>query len=344
MPGEERIIKNAEMLNDAYLIGNPLARDFQLKELTSCLRPALEGKKPAHAWLYGRPGTGKTLVAKFVLRELSREGLLGGIYVNCWENNSYYAVLDKLVRELRILGAEKLNTAFKLERFRNFVGSRPFVIVLDEVDQARRLERDALVYNLCGIGKVGLVLISNSADAFLALDDRIKSRLNAMTLEFECYSPGRLMGILRQRVELALAAGTADEAVLSKVTALSEGDARMAFKILKQAAQNAEADGSAAIGMDHVISAHTSAREIRKDALLARLSSHHRLLYDLVRQKGEVNSGELWEAYLAESSRLGRPAIALRTFSEYMNRLIELELVQWDRALVRGKVRVFKLS
>ncbi len=86
-----------------------------------------------------------------------------------------------------------------------------------------------------------------------------------------------------------------------------------------------------------------SAREIRKGALLARLSSHHRLLYDLVRQRGEVNPGELWEAYLAESSRLARPAIALRTFSEYMNRLIELELVQWDRALVRGKVRVFTM-
>jgi Cdc6-like AAA superfamily ATPase len=187
-------------------------------------------------------------------------------------------------------------------------------------------------------------MISNSADAFLTLDDRIKSRLNAMTLEFECYTPGRLMGILRQRVELALTPGATYEAVLSKVTALSEGDARMAFKILKRAAQNAEADGSAAIGMDHVISAHTSAREIRKDALLARLSSHHRLLYDLVRQRGEVNSGDLWEAYLAESSRLARPAIALRTFSEYMNRLIELELVQWDRALVRGKVRVFKVG
>jgi Cdc6-like AAA superfamily ATPase len=218
------------------------------------------------------------------------------------------------------VGAEKLNTAFKLERFRNFVGSRPFVIVLDEVDQARRLERDALVYNLCGVGKVGLVMISNSADAFLTLDDRIKSRLNAMTLEFECYSPGRLMGILRQRVELALAAGTADAAVLTKVTALSEGDARMAFKILKQAAQNAEADGSAAIGMDHVISAHTSAREIRKDALLARLSSHHKLLYDLVRQEGRSQFrrpvGGLFGRIIAPWPAGHRPAHVLRVHEQ----------------------------
>jgi cell division control protein 6 len=112
MPGDQKIIKNAEMLDDAYVVGNVCARDFQIQELISCLHPALKGEKPVHAWLYARPGTGKTLVAKFVLRDLSREGRLGGIYVNCWENNSYYAVLDKLVRELRILGAEKLNTAF----------------------------------------------------------------------------------------------------------------------------------------------------------------------------------------------------------------------------------------
>jgi hypothetical protein len=37
-----------------------------------------------------------------------------------------------------------------------------------------------------------------------------------------------------------------------------------------------------------------------------------------------------------------RPAIDLRTFSEYMNKLIELDLVRWDRTLVRGKVRVFR--
>lgn len=40
----------------------------------------------------------------------------------------------------------------------------------------------------------------------------------------------------------------------------------------------------------------------------------------------------------------GEQPIALRTFSEYMNKLIELDLVEWDRALVRGKVRVFKVS
>lgn len=331
------------MLDDAYVVNSVSSRDLQIQELISCLRPALEGKKPDHAWLHGRPGTGKTLVARFVLRQLSRQGNLAGIYINCWENNSYYSVLDKIVRELRILGAEKLNTSFKLERFRLFVGTRPFVVILDEIDQAKRMERDSIIYNLCGLGNVGLLCISNSADAFLALDDRIKSRLNARHIEFGCYSPGRLTSILRQRAEFALAPGSWDDAVIGKIVEFAEGDARIAIRTLRNAALNAEADGSPSIGMKHVLAGHTSARDFRKEAFLARLSSHHRLLYDLVKQRGEINSGDLWKEYLAESARLGRPAIALRTFSEYMNRLIELELVLWDRALVRGKVRVFTI-
>jgi Cdc6-like AAA superfamily ATPase len=66
------------------------------------------------------------------------------------------------------------------------------------------------------------------------------------------------------------------------------------------------------------------------------------VLYELVKKKKEVNSGELWKLYLSECKRLKKQPIAVRTFSEYMNRLIEIGLVQWDRALVRGKVRVFK--
>jgi len=344
MPGDRKIIRNADILDDSYVVDNVHARDFQIEELTSCLRPSLNGKKPIHAWLFGRPGTGKTLVARLVLRRLSKEGTLGGIYVNCWEQNSYYSVLDKLVRELRILGAEKLNTSFKLERFRLFVGSRPFVIILDEIDQARRMERDSILYNLCGIGNIGLICISNSAETFLSLDERIKSRLSARHIEFVCYSPGRLTDILRQRAEFGLAPGSWDDAVIGKIVQFAAGDARIAIRALRNAALNAEADGSSSIGMEHVLAGQTSASDFRKETLLAKLSSHHRLLYELVRQRSEINSGELWEAYLERCRAENKPAIALRTFSEYMNRLIELELVRWDRALVRGKVRVFKVE
>jgi Cdc6-like AAA superfamily ATPase len=132
-----KIVKAPELFEEAYV---PLIVPYweqHISELENCVRPALFQEKPMHAWLFGQPGSGKTPAAKFVLRKLSRDGRVASIYINCLEHNSYHAVLDKLVRELRILGAEKLNTPFKLERFRHFVGTRPFIIILAEIDQPK---------------------------------------------------------------------------------------------------------------------------------------------------------------------------------------------------------------
>jgi Cdc6-like AAA superfamily ATPase len=294
-----------------------------------------------NAWLIGKPGTGKTLVAKFVLRKLSKDGKISGAYVNCWEHNSFYAVLDKLISDLRIFGAEKLSTPYKLERLRHSIGTKPFVLILDEIDHPTRNDRDSIIYNLSSIGNVCLVLISHSAIIFFSMDDRIKSRLNAKRIDFPPYSDEDLAEILRLRAEFALLARTWELTLLKKIATLAKGDARCALQLLKNAALRADMDECDCVREIHVQETHSASASDKKTWLLEKLSSHHRLLLDIVKERGEINSGELWEAYLDRCRAENRPAIALRTFSEYMNKLIELGLVRWDRALVRGKVRVF---
>jgi DNA-binding transcriptional ArsR family regulator len=65
----------------------------------------------------------------------------------------------------------------------------------------------------------------------------------------------------------------------------------------------------------------------------ARLRSHSSLI-----------SGDLWGAYLSGAAERGLNPIALRTFSEYMNKLRDVGLVKVSRARVRGKVRLFKIA
>jgi len=340
----QEIVRKPDLLDEAYIPQIIPYRDRQISDLEECLRPALSQEKPMNAWLTGPPGSGKTLVVKFVLKKFSKDGRLGGIYVNCWEHNSYYAVLDKLVRELHVLGAEKLNTSFKLERLRQFVGAKPFVIILDEIDQPKPAERDSILYNLSSIKNVGLVIISNSRDMLFSMDERIRSRLNAKLIEFAAYASEYLAEILRLRAEFALLAKTWSTRILRKIAEHAGGDARCAFQTLKNAARCAEADNSDSIGEKHVQEGSTTVTGDKKPWLLEKLSSHHRVLLELVKEHGEINSGELWEAYLDRCRAENKPAIALRTFSEYMNKLIELDLVRWDRALVKGKVRTFRIS
>ena len=118
----------------------------------------------------------------------------------------------------------------------------------------------------------------------------------------------------------------------------------MAIQTLKNAAYNAENDLSSKIKNKHIKSAYGSAKDIKKTYLLNKLTEHHRILHGLIKKAGEIKSGVLWLAYMKECRKLGKQPIAQRTYSEYVNKLIELDLVRWDRALVRGKVRVFKVS
>lgn len=181
---EPSIVTNPNLFRETFIPPDLPDREPQIQELTACLSAVIKQKKPMHAWAFGKPGTGKTLTAKFILIKIEREAYINGVYINCWEQNSYYSVLDKLVRELCILGAEKLNTSYKLERLELFPVQKPFLIVLDEIDQPKKTERDSIIYNFCNIGNIGLLCICNSRSILYSMDERIRSRLNAKQIEF----------------------------------------------------------------------------------------------------------------------------------------------------------------
>lgn len=178
----------------------------------------------------------------------------------------------------------------------------------------------------------------------MIMDDRIKSRLSLKQIEFLPYSDEDLLYILEQRANFALHPDSWTKETLGKIAHLAEGDARVAIQTLKNAAYNAENDYSQEIKNKHIKSAYNSAKDIKKIYLLNKLTEHHRILHGLIKKAGEIKSGILWKEYLKECKKLKRQPIAQRTYSEYVNKLIELDLVRWDRALVRGKVRTFKIS
>ena len=76
---ERVILANPDILSERYAAEEIHAREAQLKEIRTCLRPITEGKKPMNAWLHGKPGAGKTATARWILKKLESEAANGAI-------------------------------------------------------------------------------------------------------------------------------------------------------------------------------------------------------------------------------------------------------------------------
>jgi cell division control protein 6 len=340
----ESLIQNPDVFEESYVPAKLPHRARHIKKLFFCYSPALERKRPIHVWIHGKPGSGKTTTVKYFLTLVRKKHSIEGSYINCWECRSLYSILDKLILKLRILRAEKPDGRFKMERLKRHLGEKLFIVILDEIDQPSPKERNAILYNLCGLNNLGLICISYSRQSYYELDNRVRSRLSPHMIEFEPYSEDELISILNERAVDALSPSSWNLKDLSSIASLSKGDIRVAIQTLKNAAYWAQEECSNTLVYSHIKDGVRKAQNIKKKYLLNRLTRDHRILYGLIKEQGEILSGYLWELYLQRCSEKDLKPIAPRTYTLYVNRLRDLGLVEAERAKVRGKVRVFRAA
>lgn len=340
---DQGIVANPDVLAEEHIPADVPGRESQIEELRTCLLPASRGEKPLHVWMSGPPGAGKTLTSRFVIKRLRHESGATGLYLDCFRHNSFFAVLEELLSGLHVLCAQERSASYKLEQVQKHLGDRPLVIILDEIDQVPLRERNAILYHLSTLGRVGIVCIGTSRMPMMHLEPKVLSRLHPVTIGFQPYTVADITTILENRAQAALYPEGWNRRILERIAELSEGDARVAVQTLRSAANIAEGAYAKFIETPHIHRGFASTSDLKRQYILKTLTEHHRLLYQLVRESGPIASRDLRRLYLDGCRERNTDAVAPRTFTQHLGRLAELHLLKADRASFRGRMNRFRV-
>src|SRR3989344_2048602 len=94
-------------LQETYTPETVPHREEQIKQLASILVHTLRGEKPSNVFVYGKTGTGKTLVSRFICTELGKRAQnnslsLVPLYINCKieKINTPYRLFANVITQL----------------------------------------------------------------------------------------------------------------------------------------------------------------------------------------------------------------------------------------------------
>ena len=101
------IIKNRDILHFTYIPDVILHRKSEQEQVTQSLLPILKQSRPSNLLVYGKPGTGKTLVVKKVTSKIQERVEKSNfpiklVYSNSKEETTLYGLLVSLGRQLTL--------------------------------------------------------------------------------------------------------------------------------------------------------------------------------------------------------------------------------------------------
>ncbi|MDR2944351.1 MAG: ORC1-type DNA replication protein [Methanosarcinales archaeon] len=252
----ESIFKDKDVLRHSYTPDVLVHRDEQTEELATILVSALRGETPSNILIYGKTGTGKTAVTRYVGKELENMGEKMGvkccvIYVNCEVVDTQYRLLANLARHFgEEIPTTGLPTDYVFNKFKEALDGQEqvLIVILDEIDKLVK-KGDDVLYNLSRINsglkqaRVSIIGVSNDLKFTDFLDPRVKSSLGEEEIIYPPYDADQIRDILYQRAEIAYNENVLDGSVIPMCAALAaqeHGDARRALDLLRVSGEIAE--------------------------------------------------------------------------------------------------------
>lgn len=332
---ESDIFENRALVDISHVpdLERIVGRDHELREIGKAIAPAAIGAPPESVTIYGKTGTGKSLVARSTTRTIQQEAdgqgvNFASVYIDCSCESTVTKASSEMARSL-----EKTLDADRDIPLKGYSGSHyqhmtwemlndhnveTFIVILDEVDL---LDSDQLLHSLSRAkesGKtdtlVGVICISNKIEYRQELNERVNSSLQDREHVFDPYDATQIREILESRRD-AFKEDILEEGVIPKIAAHAaqeHGDARKAVDMLAWAGRLAEREDSPTVTEDFVDEARHQAEVNRFQKLISGNTPHAKyvlrtlaLLTANTDTKPEFKTTELYNFYQTLCTRIG---------------------------------------
>ncbi len=363
------LILNREILHFTYIPEVILHRDSEQEKVTQSLIPILKKSRPSNLLVYGKPGTGKTLVVRKVLSKIQNrvektQFPIKLVYTNSKDETTLYGHLVSFGRQLGLdekdLPATGLAISEVFKRLLKAInqGKLNIVFVIDEIDYLAYLVSKTgkdILYQLTRAngrlteGSLTLVGISNDLTFKERLDPRVISSLGEEEIVFTSYSVEQIRKILENRIQKAFIKNAVEEPALNLCAAMAgreHGDARRALDLMRVAGELAEREQSETVNENHIRGASQKIEENKEVAALQSYPLHEKLLIIAVMKTSGLSTGEIYTTYKNLCKVVGQKELTTRRVTQMLSE-VELSGIISGRIIhqgIHGRTKKFKLA
>jgi len=363
------LIKNRDILHFTYIPNIIHHRDTEQKKVTQSLLPILKQSRPSNLLVYGKPGTGKTLVVRKILSKIQERVEKTNfpiklVYTNSKEETTLYGLLVSFGRQLGLDEKELPSTGLAIsEVFKRLLktineGKTNAIFVIDEIDYLAHLISKTgkdILYQLTRAneriehGSLTIVGISNDLTFKERLDPRVISTLGEEEIVFTNYSVGQIKKILENRIGEAFIDDCVDDSALNLCAAMAgreHGDARRAIDLLRVAGEIAEREQSEKISEYHIREASQKIEENKEIIALQSYPLHEKLLILAVMKANGSSTGEIYSTYKNLTKTIRQKELTQRRVTQMLSE-IEMSGIISGRIIhqgIHGRTKKFKLT
>jgi orc1/cdc6 family replication initiation protein len=364
-----------KILSLDYMPPKIIGRNKEIADIAYLLSYILRSKNPTipDMMAYGGPGTGKTTVVSYVLKELESEIKkrndldikLKIVRIRGSECRTKYEALKKILFQIAPDMSASVSTYEIHDKIIQIISERGMnlLIFFDEVHELKDNELNNTMYTISRLGQdvsfcqtnkgtlenkekgsIGYILISNDGNLRQKLKENTKSSLTRETIHFKRYAPEEIIEILQDRVNTALYPNTIEEGVLEYIAGASvkEGqDARYAIRLLFKSAIESERMGLPKISMEVVTKTNNVLIEEYLKSVLNDLPDLYLEILSIIRylhlRDEIINSKTIWEVY---NSRLYITSkVNFSRISQIVTMLEKEDIVYVSQSKRVGKLR-----